>query len=279
MKHKLILLVAMCMIPFMAEAQKTKIKGTAVVAHRGYWNCEKAGYAKNSLAALECAQEAGFWGSEFDVNMTADSVLIVFHDSKIKGKRIEKYPFEEFKDFRLKNGEPIPTLDQYLEQGKKHPETVLVFELKKHSCNAVEDLFVDLSIEKLKEHDLLDPSKVIFISFSYHICKRLAEKLPDYTVQFLSGTKEPGKVLEDGINGIDYNFTTLKLNKKWVKKAKKLGMSTNAWTVNTLKDMEAMFKMKVNMITSDYPQIVREMLESKRIKERVNHIDSVDAAQ
>ena len=101
------------------------------------------------------------------------------------------------------------------------------------------------------------------------MCKRLAEKLPDFTVQFLSGTKEPAKVMEDGINGIDYNYKTLKVNKKWVKKAKKLGMSTNTWTVNTLKDMEAMFKMKVGMITSDYPQIVRELLSSKRIKERV----------
>jgi len=269
MRRRLILLAALIIIPFMAEAQKAKAKGTAIVAHRGYWNCEKAGYAKNSLAALQCAQEAGFWGSEFDVNMTADGVLIVFHDSKIKGKKIEKHPFEEFKDYRLKNGEPIPTIDQYLEQGRKHPETVLVYELKKHSCDEVEDLFVDLSIEKLKQYDLLDPSKVIFISFSYHMCKRLAEKLPDFTVQFLSGTKEPAKVMEDGINGIDYNYKTLKLNKKWVKKAKKLGMSTNTWTVNTLKDMEAIFKMKVGMITSDYPQIVRELLSSKRIKERV----------
>ncbi len=270
MRHRIILLAFLMMVPFMAEAQKTKVRGTAIVAHRGYWNCEDAGYAKNSLAALECAQKAGFWGSEFDVNMTADSVLIVFHDSKIKGKRIEKYPFEEFKDYRLKNGEPIPTIDQYLEQGRKYPETVLVYELKKHSCDEVEDLFVDLSIQKLEEYALLDPSKVIFISFSYHICKRLSEKLPGFTVQFLSGTKEPEKVFEDGINGIDYSHKTLKLNKKWIKKAKKLGMSTNTWTVNTLKDMEAMFKMKVGTITTDYPQIVRELLESKRIKEVVN---------
>lgn len=269
MKRIIILLMTLIMVPFMTEAKNNKTKGTAVVAHRGYWNCDKAGYAKNSLAALRCAQEEGFWGSEFDVNMTADSVLIVFHDSKIKGKRIEKHNFEEFKDYRLVNGEPIPTLDQYLEQGKKHPETVLVYELKKHSCKEVEDLFVDLSIAKLKEYDLLDPSKVAFISFSYHMCKRLAEKLPGFTIQFLSGTKEPAKVLEDGINGIDYNYKTLKLNKKWVRKAKKLGMSTNTWTVNTLKDMEAMFRMKVNMITTDYPQIARELLSSKRIKECV----------
>lgn len=47
----------------------------AIVAHRGYWNCEAAGFARNSLASLKAAQDAGFWGSEFDVNMTNDSVL------------------------------------------------------------------------------------------------------------------------------------------------------------------------------------------------------------
>ena len=64
----------------LAQAQK---KASAIVAHRGYWNCEAGGYARNSLAALESAQKAGFWGSEFDVNMTADSVLLVFHDAHV----------------------------------------------------------------------------------------------------------------------------------------------------------------------------------------------------
>ena len=28
-------------------------KESAIVAHRGYWNCKEGGYARNSLAALE----------------------------------------------------------------------------------------------------------------------------------------------------------------------------------------------------------------------------------
>ena len=79
-----------------AEAQ-TK---TGIVAHRGFWNCEEAGYAKNSVAALRCAQEAGFWGSEFDVNMTSDGVLLVYHDGKVEGGSIENNPYSAFKDFR-----------------------------------------------------------------------------------------------------------------------------------------------------------------------------------
>ena len=69
------ILAGMLLFPLSADARKK----TGIVAHRGFWNCEEAGYAKNSVAALRCAQEAGFWGSEFDVNMTSDGVLIVYH--------------------------------------------------------------------------------------------------------------------------------------------------------------------------------------------------------
>ena len=33
----------------------------------------------------------------------------------------------------------------------------------------IEDKFVDLTIEKLKEYDLLNPKRVMFISFSFHM--------------------------------------------------------------------------------------------------------------
>ena len=64
-------------------------KEIAIVAHRGYWNCDAAGSAKNSLASLKQAQELGVWGSEFDVNMSLDGELLVFHDGSVDGKRIE----------------------------------------------------------------------------------------------------------------------------------------------------------------------------------------------
>ena len=267
MRHRLLLLIALMMMPFAADAHKLKVKGTAIVAHRGFWNCEEAGFARNSVAALKCAQEAGFWGSEFDVNMTSDGVLLVFHDSSVEGKKIETHPYKDFEYFRLENGEPIPTLDQYLEQAKKHPETVLVYELKKHSSAKVEDKFVDLSIQKLKEYDLLDPSKVIFISFSYHMCKRLAEKLPDFTVQYLNGDKEPSVVKAAGINGIDYKYKVLKANRKWEAKAHRLNMSTNTWTVNKEEDMREMLDMKVDMLTTDKPLAARELMKEMSITE------------
>ena len=83
---KIVLLSAMIAALFLSQSAFAQ-KQCGIVAHRGFWNCEEAGYAKNSIAALRCAQEAGFWGSEFDVNMTSDGVLIVYHDSDVKGKK------------------------------------------------------------------------------------------------------------------------------------------------------------------------------------------------
>ena len=269
MRNRILILSALAALILInpSEASARRQKGTAIVAHRGFWNCEEAGHAKNSLASLRCDQEAGFWGSEFDVNMTSDEVLLVFHDGKIDGKRIEKHPYEDFKYYRLANGEPIPTIDQYLEQAKKHPETMLVYELKTHSCKAVEDRFVELSIEKLKEYDLLDPSKVMFIPFSYNICKVLAEKLPGFTVQYLDGNKSPKELKADGISGMDYHFNIFKMNPKLVAKAKRKGMSVNAWTVNKEDDMRVMLKQKVNMLTTDHPLEARKLMGEMKVKE------------
>lgn len=250
-----------------SHAKKIKYEGTRIVAHRGYWNCDEAGYAKNSIAALRCAQQDGFWGSEFDVNMTSDGVLLVFHDDKIDGKKIEKHPHEDFKYYRLKNGEPIPTIDEYLEQAKLYPGTMLVYELKKHSCDEVEEKFVLLSIEKLKEHGLLDPSRVMFISFSKYICERLSQLLPEFDVQYLEGTLNPASVKKAGIRGIDYKHSVLRTHKKWVANARTLGMSTNSWTVNKEGDMKAILNMKIDMMTTDFPLHARYLMKRLGIKE------------
>ena len=50
----------------------------AIVAHRGFWNCDEAGMAKNSIASLAMAQKNGVMKTarqigQFDVNMTSDA--------------------------------------------------------------------------------------------------------------------------------------------------------------------------------------------------------------
>ena len=251
----------------LAQAQK---KASAIVAHRGYWNCEAGGYARNSLAALESAQKAGFWGSEFDVNMTADSVLLVFHDAHINGKRIDQTPYAEFKDYRLENGEPIPTLDQYLEQATKYPKTVLVFEMKWHSTDEIENRAIALSIEKLKAHKLFSPKRVIFISFSPNASRVLAQSAPGFTVQYLGSDRRPAQVAAElGMNGVDTWFKTMLDDATWYPEARKLGMSVNTWTVNNADQMETLFEMGVDQLTTDNPMEAREVLSKMGMREVV----------
>ena len=70
----------------------------AITAHRGYWNCEEAGYAENSIKSLELAQQNGLWGSEFDVHITSDLVMVVHHDPDIDGVRIWDHDYADLKD-------------------------------------------------------------------------------------------------------------------------------------------------------------------------------------
>jgi glycerophosphoryl diester phosphodiesterase len=254
-------------IPSTLEARRKENRKIDIVAHRGFWNCEEAGYAKNSIAALRCAQEAGFWGSEFDVNITADSVLIVYHDGEINGKKIEEHPYSEFKDYKIANGEVIPTIDMFLEQGKKYSETMLVYELKPHSCAEVEDRFVELAIENLKQHGLYDPERVMFISFSLYMCEKIAKEHPQFTVQFLGAGHNPEELAERGINGVDYNHLLFKVNRKWYKMARKNNMSVNAWTVNKTGDMKSMLKMGVDQLTTDNPLEARALMEEMKVTE------------
>ncbi len=263
-----IIMAAIAALSFFApEAYAQKAKQAGIVAHRGFWNCEDAGYAKNSIAALRCAQEAGFWGSEFDVNMTSDGVLIVYHDSDVNGKKIEEHPYSEFKDFKIANGEVIPTIDMFLEQGKKFPETMLVYELKPHSCKEVEARFVELAIENLKQHGLYDPERVMFISFSLYICEKIAKEHPQFTVQFLGSGKDPEELHSRGINGVDYNHMVFTIHKKWYKIARNNGMSVNAWTVNEEPAMKRMLKMGVDQLTTDNPLEARALMKAMKITE------------
>lgn len=110
---------------------------TQVIAHRGFWKAE--GSAQNSITALKKAAEAGVYGSEFDVQLTADGVIVVNHDETIAGLTIGKTPYNKLKDLKLKNGETLPTLADYLKAGKQLPDIRLILEIKPHSTQAQED--------------------------------------------------------------------------------------------------------------------------------------------
>ncbi len=239
---------------------------TAIVAHRGFWNCEAAGFSENSIASLKAAQDNGFWGSEFDIHITTDDVILVFHDNKINGARIDTCASECFADYRLPNGEMIPTLDEYLTQGEKCDKTMLVVELKTEITMEREDALLDLTIDALEAHNLLDPSRVIFISFSKYLCDRIANEYPQFVNQYLNGDFTPEELADYGINGFDYQDKEVSKDGTIVERAHKLGMSTNVWTVNEPEKMKEYIALGIDAITTNEPLVLRDILGDKEFK-------------
>ena len=239
---------------------------TAIVAHRGFWNCEAAGYMENTIASLKAAQDAGCWGSEFDIHITSDDVVIVNHNDNIQGVKIADHPLSVFKEMTHKNGEHPSTLDEYLTQGEKCKTTVLIVELKTQKSEDREDLLWKKTVEALKAHNLYDPRRVAFISFSHHICQRIAAEAPQFINQYLEGDIAPEVLAAEGINGIDYEQKVFIDNPDYVQSAHDKGMTVNAWTVNRDHNMRSLIYLGIDALTTNEPLLARKVLGDREFK-------------
>lgn len=246
---------------------EVKQKGkTAIVAHRGFWKCEAAGHSENSIAALKAAQDNKCWGSECDVHITVDDIVIVNHNNDIKGKLIWDHKYSDFDSDLLPNGEKRPTIEQYLDQLAKSKSTVLVIEFKIQKSDEREDLLIEKTVEALKAKGLYDPKRVAFISFSRHACRKIAADYPEFTNQYLSGKIAPEVLESEGINGLDYHYSNFKSHPEFVADAHSRGMSVNAWTVDDKANIQKMIDLGVDQITTNEPLVVRELLGKKEFK-------------
>lgn len=254
-QHVLLLLAAFLLGGLSLQAQK-------ICAHRGFWKCEEAGNAQNSIASLREAQKNGFWGSEFDVHLTADDVVVVNHDPSINGISIRKHTYHQLLKAQLPNGERIPTLGEYLKQGAQS-SCMLVLEIKPQKTVYRTLKLAKACVEELRRHNLLAPSRVMFISFSFEACQWIAEELPGFGNQYLEGDKDPETVHAAGINGIDYHYIAFRRHPDWVERAHALGMDVNVWTVDSKSEMEYLRDLGVDVITTNRPLLLREVMEEE----------------
>lgn len=224
---------------------------TQIIAHRGFWNTDPK-TAKNSIASLENAQKIKVYGSEFDVQMTKDGVLVVNHDEHINNVEIAETTYSELKSQKLSNGETIPTLESYLSTGKKDSSVKLIVELKPLKSEFRETEMVGKALQMIKGLKL--ENQVDYISFSLHICKELKKQDATVKVQYLKGELSPAEIKNLGIDGIDYHYSVfLEKHKDWLAQAKQLGLITNAWTVNDPAIYQQLKDLGVDFVTTDIP--------------------------
>lgn len=236
-----------------ATQQPLKFAENPVVAHRGAWKAMN--YPENSIAALKHAIKLGCTGSEFDVWMTTDDSLIINHDPKHGELAIESTPYSELVNFKLKNGEKLPTLREYLKTGMTdNTSTRLVLEIKpsgisKERGQRIAEKVVNLVTE------LNAKPWVVYISFDYDMLLKIKQVDPQANTQYLTGNKTPEQLKQDGIDGLDYHFNAFKKNPDWISEAKTKKLTLNAWTVNETEAIDRLLSQDFDYITTNEPEL------------------------
>ncbi|WP_287211026.1 glycerophosphodiester phosphodiesterase family protein [Muribaculum sp.] len=250
---RIITVVSLLVLIVMAAAGQPK-----VVAHRGHWMA--ADGAQNSLASLSKAADINCYGAEFDVHSTVDNVLVVYHDNDIDGVKIQDTTYGNIQYSRLPNGEYLPTLIQYLQDGKKYPNLQLVLEIKPHK-NAERDMQVCKAVVDMVDKAGLAPM-VEYISFSLDACKELHRLAPDAKVAYLGGNLSPRQAKDAGLTGIDYHYSVFEQNPQWLDEARLLGVEVNVWTVDGDSLLRKFAYMPgIDIITTNQPDVLQKILE------------------
>ena len=231
---------------------------TQIVAHRGYWNTECS--AQNTIASLRKAAEAGVYGSECDVHITADSVIVVNHDPKVDDVVIADATYAQLYQLSLKNGEHISTLEEYLTETRRHPELKLILEIKRQPLQRDEDRLTRKAVEMV--HRMGMQGQVEYISFSAPACQLLRQLDDAATIYYVDGRFTPDEVKTLGYQGIDYNYKLLFKHPEWVEQAHCMGLKVNAWTPDDKQLIKQLVGMKVDFITTDMP------VEAKKIADK-----------
>src|SRR5690606_15259855 len=125
---------------------------------------------QNSIASLKEAIKLGCYGSEFDVWMTRDGIVVVNHDADFYGLPIETSDYATLSKLQHPNGELLPTLEAYLKAGKDQKLTRLVLEIKSSRIDKSRTLeLAKKCVEMVRE---LGVRKLVdYIAFDYEACK------------------------------------------------------------------------------------------------------------
>ena len=92
---------------------------------------------------------------------------MINHNATVAGSdlRIEESAYAQIRDLTLANGEKLPTLDAYLEQGAKDASMKLICEIKTHSSAASNTRAVNAVVAAVKAKSM--ETRVDYIAFDY----------------------------------------------------------------------------------------------------------------
>ncbi len=250
-KIKIALMASLLLVCAAVQAQQTQ-----VIAHRGFWDV--AGSAQNSIRSLVNAAAIGSYGSEADVWLTKDGEIVLCHDGTYKGVTIQDATLKVCQAIELDNGEPLPTFQAFIDEGKKL-DTRLIVELKSHRTPEQETEAVQKIVHMIADAGLDERTE--YISFSQHATREFIRLAPKGTpVYYLEGDLNPKQLKEMGCSGADYHLGVFKEHPEWIDECHQLGMKVNVWTVNGEEDMKWCIKKGIDFITTNDPLLLQDIL-------------------
>ena len=234
-----------------------------VVAHRGAWKNKQL--PKNSLAALQNAFLLGVTGSEYDLQLTADEVIVVNHDPDFGGMKIEESDYEDLLPYKLSNGEDLPKFETFLQAGMSQNKTLLITELKASTLNKERSLLLaEKVVEKVNE--LKANPWIIYISFDYDILRKIIQLDSSALTMYLGDNLSADSLARDNIYGADYHFSVFENNDSLINELRSRDLKLNVWTLNDSTKMDFFIDHDFDFYTSDEPEILLQKIKAKKLK-------------
>ena len=192
-----------------------------------------------------------------------DGELVVVHGPWLGEKNdpdrlnVQRSDLATLRSKRLKNGEAVPTLEEYLAEAATRPSLRLIIEVKDHATPQIETEVVRKVIALVKQHKLQD--RVEYIAFRQHVCNEFVRLAPSGTpVMYLGSNLTPEYVKGLEYTGISYSVDALKRVPRWIDEAHRLGLKVCIWTVNCSADASWAVEHGVDYITTDNPAMVQK---------------------
>ena len=230
-----------------------------ITAHRG----SSKTAPENTMASILAAIEEMADYAEIDVQLTADGVVVLGHDSSLRrvagvSRPISSLTWEELKGIDVGSwfsgdfsGETTPSLDEVMEvcKGKIN----LNIEIK----TAGKDSELPQKVaELIQRHGMEEQCVVTAVSLPYLVS--IKELAPQLHTGYIVSAAYGDFYTNDAVDfiSIRYNFVT----KSLVDKVHEQGKAVHAWTVNSRNEIERMQILKVDNVITDYPVLAREIL-------------------
>jgi len=222
-----------------------------VMAHRG--GLVEAD--ENTMKAFNLAVDRGCDIIECDPKLTEDGHWIIMHDKTVDRTtvgtgKVNELTFDQFRSLRTTRGEPIPTLDEVLELGRKR--NVIIF-LDMHIPPPDIKAFFDI----VDKHGMA--SRVIVNTWIKPFQRELKKIRPDIVTCFPWPKPSPRLKTVRKL-GVDIVGTLpIIATKRMIRKSHKLGMKVVTMPINKEKKIRKFAQKGLDIIQTDDPRLTQKV--------------------